>query len=218
MAVTISVLPTSANLNAGSTVTVVPTVGGTANLAVTWTTSDATKATVNSAGVVSGISAGAVTITATSVADGTKTATCAITVILVVTVVNGTTINALPGQKIQFNHTVVGFNSDQVVTYTLQSGGGKVTSNGLYEAGTEGTDVVIATSHANNSITVTVTITVASAILGTTSVTSSHRVTLVDRYNSYIQSVLRQRLEGVRGTQEAAVIQSCLAQLSTFGN
>jgi uncharacterized protein YjdB/alpha-tubulin suppressor-like RCC1 family protein len=47
--------------------------------AVTWSTSDATKATVNGAGVVSGVALGTVTITATS---ETKTGTAAVTVSL----------------------------------------------------------------------------------------------------------------------------------------
>lgn len=46
---------------------------------VTWTTSDATKATVSKAGVVTSVAAGLATITATS-PDG-NTATCAVTVI-----------------------------------------------------------------------------------------------------------------------------------------
>lgn len=45
---------------------------------VTWTTSDATKATVSKAGVVTSVAAGSATITATS-PDG-NTATCAVTV------------------------------------------------------------------------------------------------------------------------------------------
>lgn len=46
---------------------------------VTWSTSDATKATVSAAGLVTGIAAGSATITVTSV-DETKTDTCAVTV------------------------------------------------------------------------------------------------------------------------------------------
>lgn len=47
---------------------------------VTWSTSDATKATVDSTGLVKGIAAGTATITATSVADPSKKGTTAVTV------------------------------------------------------------------------------------------------------------------------------------------
>ena len=51
-----------------------------ANQTVTWSSSDATKATVSETGLVTGVAVGSVTITATSVADPTKTDTCAVTV------------------------------------------------------------------------------------------------------------------------------------------
>ncbi|UQS92527.1 phage tail tube protein [Pseudomonas chlororaphis subsp. piscium] len=47
---------------------------------VTWTSSAPSVATVNSSGLVTGVSAGSATITATSVSDVTKTSTAAITV------------------------------------------------------------------------------------------------------------------------------------------
>ncbi len=47
---------------------------------VTWTSSDATKATVDSTGLVKGIAAGSATITATSVADPSKKGTTTVTV------------------------------------------------------------------------------------------------------------------------------------------
>ena len=52
-----------------------------ANRAVTWTSSDATKATVSSAGLVTGVASGSATITATATIDGqTYTDTCTVTV------------------------------------------------------------------------------------------------------------------------------------------
>lgn len=47
---------------------------------VEWTTSDPAVASVSATGLVTGLTAGTATITATSVADGTKTDTCAATV------------------------------------------------------------------------------------------------------------------------------------------
>jgi hypothetical protein len=47
---------------------------------VLWSSSNAAKATVSASGLVTGVASGTVTITATSVADGSKSATCVITV------------------------------------------------------------------------------------------------------------------------------------------
>jgi phi13 family phage major tail protein len=57
--------------------TVLPLIA--TNKAVTWSSSDETKATVSSAGLVTGIAAGEATITVTTV-DGSKTDTCTVTV------------------------------------------------------------------------------------------------------------------------------------------
>ncbi|MBD9629747.1 phage tail tube protein [Pseudomonas sp. PDM19] len=51
-----------------------------ASQTVTWSSSDTTKATVSETGLVTGVAVGSATITATSVADPTKTDTCAVTV------------------------------------------------------------------------------------------------------------------------------------------
>lgn len=51
-----------------------------ASQTVTWSSSDATKATVSETGLVTGVAVGSATITATSAADPTKTDTCAVTV------------------------------------------------------------------------------------------------------------------------------------------
>jgi lysophospholipase L1-like esterase len=56
------------------------TVSNSAVTTVSWKSSDSYIATVSSAGLVSSVSGGTVTITATSTADPTKSATCAVTV------------------------------------------------------------------------------------------------------------------------------------------
>lgn len=76
----VEVSPSSLTISAGSQVTLSATTYP-ANAEVTWSSSDDTKATVTSAGVVSCIAAGDVTITATiTVDDDTYTDTCAITI------------------------------------------------------------------------------------------------------------------------------------------
>ncbi len=80
--VTIKLDQTTASVEVGKTVTLTPTVKlpeGTTDDSVTWTTSDDTVATVDD-GVVAGVKTGEVTITATSVADTTKYASCKVTV------------------------------------------------------------------------------------------------------------------------------------------
>ena len=77
--ITVTVSPATAEVEVGKTVTLSATVTGN-NTAVTWESSDATIATVDANGVVSGVKAGTVTVTAKSQADNTKTATCTITV------------------------------------------------------------------------------------------------------------------------------------------
>src|SRR6266568_4003779 len=116
MAIAVSVLPTTQNLNSGVSFAITATVTGSAgtNLGVTWSTSDATKATVTKRtsliGDVVGLKNGAVTLTATSVEDGTKTATCAVTVLRVVTVSNPASLTAsvLPGDKLKIASTCLG--------------------------------------------------------------------------------------------------------------
>jgi lysophospholipase L1-like esterase len=56
------------------------TVTGTATTTVTWSSSDLYIASVSPGGVVTSVSGGEATITATSMADATKTATCKVTV------------------------------------------------------------------------------------------------------------------------------------------
>jgi len=76
----VSLSQTEATLNIGETLTLTPTVlpNIASDKTVTWTTSDATVATVAD-GVVTAVAAGTATITVTTT-DGAKTATCTVTV------------------------------------------------------------------------------------------------------------------------------------------
>ncbi|HDS1791422.1 phage tail tube protein [Pseudomonas putida] len=77
----VDVTPATLSLEAGDTgdLEVVVTPAG-ASQQVTWTSSAPTIASVSETGLVTALAVGAATITATSVADGTKTDTCAVTV------------------------------------------------------------------------------------------------------------------------------------------
>ncbi|WP_337740110.1 Ig-like domain-containing protein [Cronobacter malonaticus] len=82
MAVTgVTVTPATASLAVGATRQLTGTVlpSDATDKSGTWTTSDATKATVSSTGLVTGVAAGTSTITFKS-HDGNFTATCAVTV------------------------------------------------------------------------------------------------------------------------------------------
>lgn len=77
----VAITPATASIAVGETVdleAVVTPVG--ASQLVTWSSSDATKASVSATGLVTGIAAGTATITATSAVDGTKTDTSIVTV------------------------------------------------------------------------------------------------------------------------------------------
>ncbi len=78
----VEVVPSTLSLVEGETYDIEAIVLPTsADQRVTWTTSDAETATVNSVtGVVTAVAAGSATITATSVADSGKTDTCTLTV------------------------------------------------------------------------------------------------------------------------------------------
>ena len=82
------------NLAVGGNETLIPTVSPTnaTNKNVTWTSSAESIATVNSTGKVTAVSAGTANITVTTV-DGSKTATCEVTVSNPVVNVTGVTLN-----------------------------------------------------------------------------------------------------------------------------
>ena len=77
----VSLSKSSASIYVGDTLQLAPTVSpATAtNQTVTWATTDASKASVSSSGLVTGLAAGSAVITATT-ADGGKTATCSLTI------------------------------------------------------------------------------------------------------------------------------------------
>lgn len=95
----VSVNPTSASVNVGSTTALTATVSpaNATNKNVTWSSSNAAIATVNSSGVVTGVAAGSANITVTT-QDGNKTAVATITVNNV-PVVNVTSVSVSPSSS-----------------------------------------------------------------------------------------------------------------------
>ena len=76
----ISVAPTVATLQAGQTQQATVSVTGAPNSAVTWASSAAAVATVSTTGLIRALTAGSAVMTATSVADPSRTATVTVTV------------------------------------------------------------------------------------------------------------------------------------------
>ena len=115
---TVTVAPTSASVVAGATRQLVPTVKDQNGSVMTgqtiaWTTSNPSAATVNSAGLVTGVAAGSATITATTAG---KSGTSAITVTAVVPVV--TTVTVAPTSA----SVVAGSTTPLVATVKDQNG------------------------------------------------------------------------------------------------
>ena len=149
-AVTVSINPTSATVQTGQTKQFTATVAGSSNTAVTWT---ATGGTVSNSGLfTAGSTAGNFTVTATSVADTTKSATAQVTVQAAPTVsvqISPTSATVQTGQTKQFTATVTG-SSNTAVTWTAT--GGTVSNSGLFTAGsTTGNFTVTATSVADTT-------------------------------------------------------------------
>src|SRR6266513_665473 len=115
---TVTVAPTSASVVAGATVNLQATVkdqygNAMTGQSVTWSTSNAAAATVNSSGVVTGVAAGSATITA---ASSGKSGTAAVTVTAPASVV--TTVSVAPGAA----SVVVGATVSLQVTVKDQNG------------------------------------------------------------------------------------------------
>ncbi|NDP19565.1 MAG: T9SS type A sorting domain-containing protein [Paludibacter sp.] len=89
----VSLAPTSVSVIVGATATLTATVApsNATNKTVSWSSNNTSVATVNSSGVVTGIAAGLATITVTT-QDGSKTATCAVTITSLESKLTGTTI------------------------------------------------------------------------------------------------------------------------------
>ena len=161
--VSITVSPTSATLAAGATQQFTATIIGSTNAAVNWSVS---SGSISSSGLytapVSIMANTTVTLTATAQADSTKQATATLTVTPVVSVaVSPTSVSLAGGGQRQFTATVYG-TTNSAVTWSV-SGGGSITSAGLYSAPASVTSsasaTVTATSQADTTKTGSATVT-----------------------------------------------------------
>jgi hypothetical protein len=165
--VSISVTPNSISLLAGETEQFTASVTGTTNTAVTWS---ASGGTISSSGMYTAPNtAGSYTVTATSMADSTKSASATVTVSAATVVsvsISPISASILTNGTQQFTATVSG-SSNTAVTWSATAG--TVSSSGLFTApATAGTYTVTATSAADNtkSAAATVTVTAATVSVG----------------------------------------------------
>jgi len=159
---TITMVPTSATINQNETTTLVATVENSSNTDVTYSSSNASIATVNATtGVVTGVAQGNVTITATADVNSSLTATCTITVNPAPTIVVAPTSATLAIAATQQLTATVSYSSNTNVTWSSSATGvATVNSSGLVTAVAAGSATITATAAVNASLTATCTITV----------------------------------------------------------
>jgi uncharacterized protein YjdB len=167
--IAVTVMPPSVSLLVGQTVTLIATVSGTTNQAVTWASTNTAVATVTAAGVVTAVTPGTAVITATSAADPTARSGAAVVVTAApppppptlslvpaaATVVAGSTLQLV---AIVGNTTIMG------VTYaSSDTAVATVSAAGLVTARRAGTAVITGRTVATPVATATSTVTVTAA-------------------------------------------------------
>jgi uncharacterized protein YjdB len=166
----VAVQPSSASVDVGKTVqlgAMVTDASGSmlSGRQVTWSTSDASIATVSASGLVSGVSAGSATITATSEGkSGTATITVTVPPAPVATVtVTPATASVTAGQSVQLQATLRDAANNVLTGRTITWASSNVSlatvsSTGLVQGVAAGTVTITATSEGKTgSSTVTVT-------------------------------------------------------------
>lgn len=175
--VRVSVTPLNASLTTGQTVSLVANVSGTSNKAVTWSVAESDGGSVAADGTYTApATAGVYHVFATSVVDPSRSGTSTVTVTdapvpttpvpapvppPVVLAVSPQTASVVEANTVQLTATVSGTSNTAVTWAVQESGGGTVSSAGLYSAPlVVGTFHVVATSVADPSQTATAAISV----------------------------------------------------------
>lgn len=182
--ISVTISPTAATVGAGTNQQFTATVTGTNNIGVTWSVDgiaggNSTVGSINSSGLYTAPSmAGGHTVSATSMADTSKSASAAVTVITITLSPRTTSLTA-SGTR-QFTATVNGTNDDGV-TWSVDGtqGGnnnvGTITGDGLYTAPANlGSHTVTATSSVLPTYSSNAMVSVINAPQGTASVLTFH--------------------------------------------
>jgi len=166
--ITVSVNPASVSLYAAQTQQFTATVNNSGNTAVTWSISPTNAGSINSSGLYTAPSSittqQTVTVTATSQADSTKSASATITLYPPINVsVLPTSATLYSGQTQQFTATVTNASNTTVLWSISPAGVGSISTSGLYTAPasitTQQTVTITAISQANSSATASATVT-----------------------------------------------------------
>jgi pectate lyase len=179
--VRVEISPSTVTLARGESVSLEAVVNNTSDTAVLWSVAQgAAGGTISAAGVYTAPqSSGTFTVVASSVADPRRSDSATITVVdapapepqpeptpTVAIAVSPQAVSVLTGNSVQLVATVTG-STDAGVTWSVtESGGGSVSSTGLYTAPTTpGSYHVVATSHADPSRTSSAAVTVTSPVV-----------------------------------------------------
>ncbi len=162
-AVSVAVAPATATLGRGMSTTFAATVSYAANTAVAWSVVEAGGGSVTTGGVYTAPSTlGTYHVRATSVADPTKFAEAAVSVVAPTVAVSPTTFALAPGGSTAFTATITNAANPTATWSVVETGGGSVGSSGVYTApATLGTYHVRATSVADPTVSAQATVTVA---------------------------------------------------------
>jgi uncharacterized protein YjdB len=144
---TLSVTPSTATLNVSETTQL------TASETVTWSSSDTSKATVNSSGLVTAVAAGSATITATTSDNRTSTSVITINVPVTAITVTPATVSIVAGNISQLTASETSTWTSSDITKAT------VSSTGLVTTIASGTVTITATASGNRTATSTFTIT-----------------------------------------------------------
>ncbi|MBL0169406.1 MAG: Ig domain-containing protein [Gemmatimonadaceae bacterium] len=162
----VTVSPATASLFINGTQQLASTVTAEGTLATTvnWSSANTSVATVNASGLVTAVSLGSTTITATSTVDATKSGVAAITVAprpIAVTIAQRV-VGLNPGTSITLNAAVSADPGiSTAVTWSSSTASvATVTQAGLVSAIAAGSTLITATSQADNTKKDTVTVTV----------------------------------------------------------
>ena len=196
--VSVAISPVSAALQIGGSQQFSVTVTGSSNTAVTWS---ATGGTISGSGLYTAPSAaGIYTVTATSVADSTKSASAAVTV---TTTAPAVTLSITPassavqvGKTQQFSASITGSSNTSVI---WSASGGTISASGLYTAPTTaGSYTVTATSVADTTVSSSATVAVTT--------TAPPVVVSINPTSASIQTGATQQFKAtVTGTSNTAV-------------
>jgi len=191
-AVSVSVTPSTASLVASQPQQFTAAVTGSSNTSVTWSLSP-NAGSISNSGLYTAPSTIAsqqtVTVTATSVADTTKTASATVTLTPVTVSVTPTTASLGVSQTQQFTAAVTG-SSNMSVTWSLSPNAGSISNSGLYTApstiASQQTVTVTATSAADVTKTASATVTLTPVTVGVTPSTASLGVSQTQQFTAAV--------------------------------